>query len=414
MAIRPTALRLVVVLDVVVLVCALALAGAVSVAGPEPRPRVASMALDGSARISGPDGRRLVSGDDHHLLAGDVVDLLGGEALVRLPDGGSLELRALPEPGTARLALTEVPTLLAGDALVVAPPGTPVALDAGGARFVITGGAGRVSRSTGTTFAVYEGEAALSSGGRELHGGLAAFRQVVVPAPGKLPLRSSPLSFGLVPDPWDRRFLGGVIDLQAALERRSIGFTTSLRDDVAPDLSFFRTILPALLEEPAFDQELLEGQRRPVGETLIGAAVALVGNGGEFADRWREVFRAREQGMGWGVVARNQGASREALMATLDEAVDRSPLAFARPAPIPLVEPSEPAPALPGPIAPMPPPPSAPVASPLPAPPPPPTPPVPAPAVTESESTVEVVADPLVNLLDDVLGGLDELGGGLF
>lgn len=411
MAIRPSALRVVAVLNAAVLVCALGLAGAVSVAGTESRPAVASMALDGFARISDPDGRRLVSGEDHRLLAGDVVDLLGGEALVRLPGGGSLELRALPEPGTARLALAEVPTLLAGDALVVAPSGTPVMLDAGGARFVITDGAGRVSRSTGTTFAVYEGEATLSSGGRELQGGLAALRQVVVPAPGKLPLRSSPLSFGVVPDPWDRRYLGGLIDLQAALERRSIGFTTSLRDDVAPDRSFFQTVLPALLEEPAFDQELLEGQRRPVGETLIGAAVALVGNGGGFVDRWREVFQSREQGTGWGVVALDQGASRDALMATLDEAVDRSPLAFARPAPIPRVEATEPPPAVPRPISPVPSPPSAPGASPLP--PPPSAPPVPAPAVSEPESIVEVAADPLAILLDDVLAGLDDLGGGL-
>ncbi len=416
---RSLAVRVLAVVNVVVLVCGVSLAGAERIEGPRPRPQAARLALEGLGRISGLDGRRMVSGGDHVLRAGDVIDVVDGEAVVRMVEGGSVELWSGGDASGSRLALTEVPTLLAGDALVVAPANRSLAIDAGGARLRLVDGAGRVSRSTGASFVVYEGAATLSSGGRELRGGLPALRQVVVPAPGKLPLRASPLNFGSVPHPWDRRFLGDVIDLQAALKGRSIGFTASLRDDVSPEVSFFQTILPGLVHEPAFDQALLDEQQRPVGETLVGAAVALVGEGDGFGHRWREVFRLREAGAGWGVVAVDLSARRAELMSALDEAVNRSPLIFSGPPANPtfptfppLLTPSQPRrtqpapPPVPAPRLVRP----APLAPPSPPPPPPVV--VPAPPA-EPESVLEPVADPLVNLLDGVLEGLDDLTGGL-
>lgn len=407
--------------NVVVLVAGVSVAGAQRVADPADRPVAATLALQGSARITGPDERTIVSGGDHELREGDVVDLLDGEGALRMVDGGSIELRSRRGPGGSRLALTEVPTLLAGDALVVAPAGRELAVDAGGARMRLNGGAGRISRSTATTFVVYEGVAAVSSGGRELPGGVPAMRQVVVPVLGKLPMSPSPLSFGTVADPWDRRFLGEVIDLEAALERRAIGFTTSLRDDFTPDVFFFHAVLPGLVHEPAFDQALLDEQQRPLGETLVGAAVALVGDGGEFDDRWREVFRLREEGAGWGVVAVDQRAPRAALMSALDEAVNRSPLFFGGPSPSPVFEPRLPPARPPGrpaapPAAPAPSVPAVPPvrrSSPAAAPAPPPSPVlVPGPS-EEPGSVLEPVVDPLVNLLDGALDRLEDLTGGL-
>lgn len=413
---RSTATQILAVVNVTVLVLGVSVSSAERFVAERPRPAVAMMALEGSARISGPEGRRMVTGGAHGLYVDDLVDLLAGDAVLDLVGGGSIELRSDPGGGGSRLALGDVTSLLAGDALVVAPEGREVAVHAGGARLSLAGGAGRVSRSTGATFVVYSGAAALSSGGRTLRGGLPPLRQVVVPAPGKLPMTPSPLSFGVVPDPWDRRFLGDAIDLQAALESRSIGITTSLRDDISPDVFFFQAVLPGLLHEPTFDQALLDGQRRPVGETLIGAAVALFGQGATFDDRWHEVFRLREGGAGWGVVALDQEAPRASLMSSLDDAVNRSPLVFGGPSPSPVFEPRLPPPR-PRRVAPEPPTPPAPparVTPPRPPPAPPTQPSVSPPAPTGApESVLEPVVDPLVNLLDDVLEGLGGLTRGL-
>ena len=412
---RSPSLRVLAVVNVTVLVLGVSMAGAERFVAPAARPTAATMELDGTARVSGPDGRQMVTDGDHGLRLGDLVEVTAGDAVLELAGGGSVELRADGAGEGSRLALVEPPSLLGGDALVVAPPGRAVAIEAGGARLDLSGGAGRVSRATGATFALYSGSATLSSGGRTLEGGLPALRQVVVPAPGKLPLATSPLSFGTVPDPWDRRFLGDTIDLQAALERRSAGFTTSLRDDIRPDVFFFQAVLPGLLHEPAFDQALLEEQRRPVGETLVGAAVALLGEGASFEDRWREVFGLREQGAGWGVVARGHGVARDPLLRALDEAVNRSPLVFGGPSPSPVFRPVAPPPRpARGPSTPPPPPSPAPTAAgpvpslPAPAP--------PAPvlvAPSDPDPGLEPVVDPVVNLLDDVLDGLDDLSGGL-
>lgn len=418
-ATRSLATRVLAVVNVTVLVFAVSMAGAGHFASAALRPTVAEMVLDGSARISGPEGRTMVTSGDHRLHRDDVVDVLSGTAVLELLDGGSIELRGDRSGDGSRLALTEVPSLLAGAALVISGDDRPVAIEAGGARLTLTDGAARVSRSTGATFAVYTGDAAVSSGGRTLAGGLPALRQVVVPAAGKLPMAPSPLSFGTVPDPWDRRFLGDAIDLQSTLDGRSAAFTASVRNDIPVDVFFLQGVLPGLLLEPAFDQALLDEERRPVGETLVGAAVALVSDGPDFDDRWREVFALREQGAGWGLVALEVGAQREPLLRALDEAVNRSPLILGGRSPSPVFQPRLPPPRPPR--AAVAPPASVPVSrrSPASTPPPPPVPtapasPAPTPAPTEeSETVLEPVVDPLVNLLDDVLEELDDLTGGL-
>lgn len=379
----------------------------------------ASLELSGTAEIIRPSGAIQVDSGRHQLRTGDTVEILAGEGVVHLPGGGSLELRSGDGVSeSSRVRLGEVPILVAGDALLVAGDEERV-VEAGGARLSLIDGAARLSRSTGAVFAVYEGAATLSSGGRRLQGGLPPLRQVVVADAGLLPLRPSPLRFGTAPDPWDRRFLGDAIDLGDILERRSIAFTTLLPDDLVPNVFFYQAVLPGLLQEPAFDQALLDRQQRPVGETLVGAAIALVGEVGTFESRWQEVFRLREAGAGWGVIALDQGADRGPLLAALDGAVERSPLLFGAPSPQPVfspvpLPPDRPSPAVPArPSTPAPQPrdpgPARPPSSP-----PPPQPPVLVPAPPrEPEGLLEPVVDPLVNLLDGVLDGLGGAVGGL-
>lgn len=413
---RPRALRLLGMLIAAVLSLAVVftLTGTPGASLPD---RVATLVLEGTAEIEGGSAARQVDAGEHGIASGDQIEILSGDAVLRLPGDGGLELRAGPN-GASRVEVGTVPVVEGGDVLVLAGE-EELVVEAGGAQMSLVDGAARISRGTGATFVAYEGRATLISGGRTLEGGLPPLRQVVVTGTGMVPLNVSPLRFGEPPDPWDRRFLGEAIDLDAALERRSTGFTTLLRDDFMPDVFFFQAVLPGLLHEPAFDQALLDGQDRPVGETLVGAAVALVGRAGDFATRWEEAFALRTEGAGWGVIAVDQDAPGTALESALDGAVARSPLLFAPPSSEPVFEP----PTVPVRVRPPPPPlpPAPPVSRPTPStsvPPPapvrPPAPIVPpAPTDDDDEGVLEPVVDPLVDLLDGVLEGLGGVTDGL-
>lgn len=410
--------RLLAALNVVVLAFAL-VAGVATVADDEPgSPAVAPLALDGTAEVDGAGRTHRLEAGDHRLAVGDRVRVLTGTAILSLADDGSLELRAgTGAANGSRVEIGTVPTLLDGDVLLLAGQAEQV-VEAGSARLALVDGAARLSRSTGTTFAVYEGRATLSSGGRMLDGGLPALRQVVVSDAGMLPLSPSPLRVGEPPGPWDRRFLGEAIGLDSVLEQRSIGFTTLLQDDFVPDVFFYQAVLPGLLQEPDFDQSLLDGQDLPVGETLVGAAIAMVGERGDFAGRWREVFDLRADGAGWGIVALDQDAPRAELQGALDEAVARSPLLFGPPSPSPVFRPV-PAPVRTRPpsvpLAPLPsvPPRRTPGAPPSSSSPPPPAPPAVVPNAPDDDGVLDPVVDPLTDLLDGVLDGLGGVTDGL-
>ncbi len=408
-------IRLLAILIAVVLALAVVVT-ATGTPGEGTPDRVATLALDGTAEIDGSGGVRQVDTGDHGIAAGDEIELLSGDAVLRMPEGQALELRA--GPGRAsRVEMGPIPTVEGGDVLALAGD-EELVVEAAGTQLSLVDGAARISRSTGTTFVVYEGRASLTSGGRTLEGGLPPLRQVVVTDSGMLPLTVSPLRFGETPDPWDRRFLGEAIALQAVLERRSTGFTTLLRDDFTPDVFFYQAVLPGLLHEPSFDQALLDGQERPVGETLVGAAVALVGREADFATRWQKVFALRTEGAGWGVVAFDQEAPPVALLSALDGAVDRSPLLFAPPSSAPVFEPV-PVPVRERPQAPPPRPISLPVRPvpsirpPAPRPFRPPEPVVAPEPSDDDEGVLEPVVDPLVDLLDGVLDGLGGVTDGL-
>ena len=407
--------RLLAALNIAVLSFALVATATVAPGGSDSAV-VATLELDGTAAVDTAAGSRRLTAGEHGLAAGDRIRMLSGDAVLRLSGDGHLELRAGPgTAGGSRVEIGTVPVLLDGDALLVAGDQEQV-IEAGGARLSLVDGVARISRSTGATFTVYAGRAGLSSGGRTLDGGLPALRQVVVPDAGMLPLTPSVLRVGDPPDRWEQRFLGEAIALESVLEQRSVGFTNLLQGDVVPDVFFYQAVLPGLLLEPQFDQALLDQQQRPVGEMLVGAAIALVGERGDFASRWHEVFELRQQGAGWGLIALDQGASRAELLAALDEAAARSPLLFGAPSAGPVFQPNRPpmrpAPEPPAPSAPRPGRPGRPSPSPAPATPPP-RPPVLVPSAPDDDGLLEPVVDPLVNLLDGVLDGLGGITGGL-
>lgn len=286
--------------------------------------------LDGRAEVEQADGGSSFDGGEHRLAAGDVVRVVDGDAVLELPGEPSVLLRAGRngrDDSVVRVATR--PEIIDGDAVVVAA-GDELQFDAGGVEVALRGGAARVQRALGVTVALYDGAAEVSSAGRVLSGGLAALRQVSVPATGLLPRQPSPLLYDdAEPDPWDRAFLGDAIDLGEELERRARGFTGQLGPRVAVDALLLRRVLPPLAEEDDFGEPLLRGAARTPGEVLVGGAIAVEADGRSFRERWDDVFAFRDDGARWGLVALDQQVQRDALLGTITDAFGRSPLLFA-------------------------------------------------------------------------------------
>lgn len=293
--------------------------------------------VDGVANVTGDDGAHRFDGGKHKVRPGDVVEVTSGSAVLALPGAGSLELRAgrtvraaqagrtagAPPAGNSRLRLGALPELVAGDALVMTG-GDDVRLLAGGATLRVEGGAARVRRSSGVTVAVYRGAATVDALGRTLSHPVSAYRQVSVADTGALPRRAVPLVYDRVrPDPWDVRYLGDAIDLGGQLERRSLALSREVTSAVSGSL--LESLLPSL-RTTRFDGTIVD-RTRSVGESVVGASIALSGPG-DFTRRWNAAFRFRRQGADWGLVAVDQRARRAALFGALDGVLDRLPGRF--------------------------------------------------------------------------------------
>jgi hypothetical protein len=283
------------------------------------------LTVRGAAEVTAP-GRSAQLGPGRHKLAlGQTVRITKGTAVLGLPGRASLELRAGATRGSADDSTVQVastPTLVDGDALVVAPK--EVRLGAGGATFAVRAGAARLRRSSGVTVAVYTGTVGVVALGRTLPAPVTALRQVAIADTGALPRRAVPLVFDRrQPDPWDVRFLGDAIDLGEQLDRRSLALSGTLRPAAPPDARFLTTVVPALRAASGFGDALLD-PARAVGETVVGASIAL-GGGGGFVSRWNAAFAFRSQGADWGLVAADQRARRQSLFGVLDGVLDSVP-----------------------------------------------------------------------------------------
>jgi hypothetical protein len=287
-------------------------------------PREYDLTLDGTARV----GARRLQGGRHHLQVGQTVTVTSGSGVLTLPGRSSVELRAgRGGARDSRLRVAAAPVLVDGDALVVGE----VRLHIGVARFDVDG-AGRAGRSSGATFAVYEGRTRVRALERELL--TPAYRQVAVTDTGTLPRRPAPLVFDRADlDPWDRAYLGEVVDLGNQLDRHSRALDVELTPPAPPDPAYLRRVVPALRQVSALPDDLVDA-RRSVGETVVGASIALSGPG-PFAGRWSAAVRFRSQGADWGLVAADQQARRAALFGVLDDVLDSVPSRFAAPALVP-------------------------------------------------------------------------------
>lgn len=283
--------------------------------------------LDGKARVTSTKGARTVTAGKHSLASGDIVRMLDGDAVLGLPGDRSLWLRA-DGSDSSIVKVATTPDVIDGDAVVLAGS-DDVHFTAGAVDVRLAPGAARVHRGLGVTVAVYRGSADVGSAGRALSGGLAALRQVSIPATGMLPRRPVPLIYdAATPDPWDLRFLGDAIDLGRFLDTEARGFTSQIGPRASVDAAVLQRILPPLATETSVPVKLAS-THVSAGEALVGSAIVVESGRGSFDDRWDDVFSFREAGARWGLVALDQQVKRDALKGRLRDALGRSPVLFA-------------------------------------------------------------------------------------
>lgn len=395
----------------------------------------ARLTVEGDSAVAAPKRAfRAVSGT-RTLGPDDRVRVRTGTAVIALAGGGRLELRALPgDPGSSDhdTVVRMGPHLfLQSGELMVEPDGPALRVATDEAGVTVQDGVTRLSRTLALTVTAYRGRASIDSpGGAALS--LRAPRQATVAARGVVPDGAVAAAYNPA-DTWDRRFLGSAIQLGYQLQRDSAGFTAQLPDGEGHSPDFLRHLYPALSGQPGFDS-LLRPALGP-GENLVGAAIVLAGKAGTFPERWHQVFDFRNPDpaavdcsspvascVNWGLVAMDQGVTdQDGLAAAVDGAIGQAPKRFtavAKPdasgqptasnpaAPKPLTPrpsqaPTGPAQAPARPASPTPATPSNPSASP-----PGPAGPIPAAPAPATVPLLDHVVDPLVDIVNGLLGGL--------
>jgi hypothetical protein len=276
--------------------------------------------VDGVADVTAPGPVQHLTTGRHRLHVGQTVTVTRGSAVLGLPGDTSLELRAGRRDSTVQVDAR--PTLVDGDALAVAGGGDDLTVSAGGARFDLHDGAARIRRSAGVTIAVYRGEAGVESAGTRLASPVRALRQATISDSGVLPRRAVPLVYDREdPDHWDTRYLNDAIDLGTQLERR-VRVLNARPAPPAVDAEYLQAVVPALRSASGFTGKLLSAASSSVGETIVGASIALGGRG-DLADRWEHAFTFRQQGADWGLVALDQRARRASVLGVLNGVLDR-------------------------------------------------------------------------------------------
>lgn len=379
----------------------------------------AHVQVDGIAAITRAGGgtRELRGGTT--LGAGDVVEAKEGTFVVTLADGATIEGRARrADVAATRLTIGTPPDLAAGEALVSARNGTSITAAGSQVALQEPGSVVRVRKALGVRSETYKGTMLLDSAGQQRS--VPALRRVDVPVLGRPAAAPTPLTVDAT-DPWDLRYLGQAIELTRTLDSFSRTLTGSLGPAEGRTPGFYEQLLPQLGSADGYGSALFADRRSaPQGETLVGAAIAALGDRGSFAERWRSVFSFRSDGADWGLVATDQGVAPDPLTKALAAAVNSAPLQFAlgpAPAATPTTTPP-PTTSAPPPATTAPPPPTttSPTTPPTTAPPPVTTPPLlPPPTLPPPPETNVPVLDDLLGavggLVNGLLGGASRGGG---
>lgn len=348
----------------------------------------ARLTVSGVVTLTPPGGaeRIIYSGQDVDF--GDTVRVDEGTASIELSDGRIYELRAgHGDAEPSQVEVGAVPEVVSGEVLL--SDGFPVTVAVGPVT-ITARGATRVSADVpAVTSFVGDSEIQGFDGVTEVP----ALRALILQPDAQL----RPLQIDIA-DPWDRRYLEDAHSLGVRLEALSLGYTSDLQSTTNLNADFFGTVLPELGRESDFTDDLLT-PGRPAGETLVGAVIVLSGSDGTFRDRWISVFGFRDQGAGWGLVARAHDVVSTPVVDSIELALGASPLSDDPPPsstttpPTTVPEPvDDPAPSTTAP------PPTTTI--------PPTTTPPPPPPEPENTGILEGVLAPVTDLLDEMLGVL--------
>jgi len=297
--------------------------------------------IEGEGRLD-PNGRVVLTRDDkpatvtgsRSLETGDAVEVGDGSAKITLPGGDVLELRP-----RSILVMLRGPDLRSGNVLVTTT-GRPRTVRAAGSQ-VDASGATRLDVTLALRVVSYGGRAVVRSGGRTLE--VPALREASVPVVGVL-RGPRPIAIDGA-DVWDRRFLGDAAAKESELESLARGFTGQVARANATSPAYYRSVLTGLnaaefrqaevdrLGRAAVDTSVPAADERfRAGDVLVGAAVALQGRRGTFADRLAGISAFRSEGASWGLICLDQQVpSIEALLRLVDGAVNAAPLELAAP-----------------------------------------------------------------------------------
>lgn len=283
----------------------------------------ARVTVDGRATVVHTDGSTDVLSTGDVVRAGEEVRADAGSFTLQLAGGGTLEGRAgFDDASDTRVVVGERPELVSGELLLL--DAADLDVDAAGTVVALTSedSAARVDRGLAVRAASYRGGLEVDSAGQER--AVSALRQIGIASLGRPPGSAEPFRIDEV-DPWDRRFLGGAIDLGRRLAAVSASFTRNAPPDASASVTLFETVLPELADEPSFPAKLASVPRAPAGELFVGAVITTVGDEGSFADRWDDVFGFRGDGAAWGLVALDQGLDEGDVLDFVDDALGRSP-----------------------------------------------------------------------------------------
>ena len=295
-----------------------------------PAPGEALVSVDGSARVERADGtveRRVGGGTadgpaETTLRQGDGFDLVTGRADLQL--NGSIRMQA--RPGTS-LVMGRTPELRTGDLLVtgaeptsVSSGRTRVRLDGSSSRSV----AARLARTAGLSVGLYRGTARIDSAG--VAATVHRLRRIEVPALGEL-TEAQPVRYDTT-DPWDQRYLVDAISLDQQLTRLLPGFMASAGPDVGRAANLAALLDPIARMPSRRELARLVDPDRPADDVLVGATISGLDRGGSYADRWRAVFRFRDAGATWGLVAMDRGVGPKLVLDALGQVFEAEDLDF--------------------------------------------------------------------------------------
>jgi len=285
-----------------------------------------TLVATGRAVVESPAGDSVfIEHGDRRIQWGSTIEILEGSATVDLAGAGVLELRAgFASAADSRVTLADdLIDVVAGEVLALgavptigAGPATVEMIDLTDAAT-----AARVGRGLAARVGVYQGHARVSSANRLVEVG--TLEEVTIASARLVPVSAVPIQVD-GGDPWDRRFLGEAIDLDAVLGAQSLGITAQLGSRLASG-DLVAKALPLVTSQPGYSAGLIAPTRTP-GEAVVGAVIAIHAQEGTFIERWERTFSFRDAGAGWGVVVAHGRADPATVLADVAAAIDRAGL----------------------------------------------------------------------------------------